>query len=100
MCIGIPMRVLHIDNGMAECAGQGRSERLNLMLVGDVPLGTWVLAHQGSALRTMSEDEALRTGEALAALEAALAGNDVDAFFADLIAREPRLPPHLKDTKA
>lgn len=100
MCIGIPMRVLHIDNGMAECAGQGRSERLNLMLVGDVPLGNWVLAHQGSALRTMSEDEALRTGEALAALEAALAGNDVDAFFADLIARGPRLPPHLKDTKA
>ncbi len=62
--------------------------------------GTWVLAHQGSALRTMSEDEALRTGEALAALEAALAGNDVDAFFADLVAREPTLPPHLKDTKA
>jgi len=100
MCIGIPMRVLHFDNGMAECAGQGRSERLNLMLIGDVPVGTWVLAHQGSALRTMSEDEALRTGEALAALEAALAGNDVDAFFADLIAREPRLPPHLEDTKA
>ena len=41
----------------------------------------------------MSEDEALRTGEALAALEAALAGNDVDAFFADLVAREPTLPP-------
>ena len=92
MCIGIPMRVLHIENSMAECAGQGRSERLNLMLIGDVPIGTWVLAYQGSALRTMSEDEALQTGEALAALEAALAGNDVDEFFADLIAREPTLP--------
>lgn len=99
MCIGIPMRVLHAENGMAECAGHGRNERLNLMLIGDVPVGTWVLAHQGSALRTMSEDEALRTGEALAALEAALAGNHVDAFFADLVAREPTLPPHLKETK-
>lgn len=100
MCIGIPMRVLHAENGMAECAGQGRNERLNLMLVGDVLTGTWVLAHQGSALRTMSEDEALQIGEALAALEAAVTGNDVDAFFADLVAREPTLPPHLKDAKA
>ena len=31
MCIGIPMRVLHIDNGMAECAGQGRSERTEIV---------------------------------------------------------------------
>ena len=25
---------------------------------------------------------------------------DIDAFFADLVGREPTLPPHLKDTKA
>ena len=71
------------------------------MLVGDAPVGTWVLAHQGSALRTMSEDEALRTGEALAALEAALAGQSTSTPSSPISSRASRrFPPHLKDTKA
>jgi hydrogenase expression/formation protein HypC len=101
MCVGIPMRVLASDDGMAECEGRGRRERLNAMLLGDLAPGTWILAHQGSAIRVLTEDEAQQTDRALDALDAAFGGtDDVDAFFADLVDREPPLPPHLKDPKA
>jgi hydrogenase expression/formation protein HypC len=95
------MRVLACADGMADCEGRGRRERVNAMLLGDPAPGTWILAYQGSAVRPMSEDEAEQTNRALDALDAALAGSgDVDAFFADLVDREPVLPPHLKDSKA
>lgn len=101
MCVGIPMRVLSSEDGMAECEGRGRRERLNTMLLGDLMPGAWILAYQGSAVRAMSEDEAQQTNQALDALEAAFDGSgDVDSFFADLVGREPTLPPHLKDPQA
>jgi len=97
MCIGIPMKVIHSDNGMADCEGHGRRERLNVMLVGDLAPGTWVLAHQGSALRTLSDEEAQQINAALSALDAAFAGDRaIDDCFADLVGREPTLPPHLR----
>jgi len=100
MCIGIPMQVERCDDGMAECAGRGRRERLNTMLLGDLSPGTWVLAYRGCAMRSMTEDEASQTNDALDALDAAASGTgDFDAFFADLVGREPTLPPHMKDTK-
>jgi hydrogenase expression/formation protein HypC len=101
MCVGIPMRVLSSEDGMAECEGRGRRERINAMLLGDLTAGAWVLAYQGSAVRALSEDEARQTNAALDALDAALNGGaDIDTFFADLLDREPSLPPHLKDKPA
>jgi hydrogenase expression/formation protein HypC len=97
MCVGVPMRVLSWEDGMAECEGRGRRERLNAMLLGALPAGAWVLAYQGSAVRAIDEDEARQTNGALDALEAALAGGDVDRYFADLVGREPTLPSHLKE---
>jgi hydrogenase assembly chaperone HypC/HupF len=100
MCIGIPMQVVRSDDLTAECAGRGRSERLSTLLVGALAAGTWVLAYQGAALRTLTESEARETNAALDALEATLAGEtNVDAFFADLVAREPVLPDHLKEPR-
>lgn len=101
MCVGIPMRVLATGDGMAECEGRGRRERINAMLLGALAPGSWVLAYNGSAVRAMSEDEADETNRALDALDAALNGSgNVDEFFADLVGREPVLPPHLKDSPA
>jgi len=97
MCIGIPMRVVEAEPGIALCEGRGRRERVSMLLAGDQPVGAWILAYQGSAVRAMTAKEAAETGDALDALEAALAGEtDLDAYFADLAAREPRLPPHLE----
>lgn len=97
MCIGVPMRVLAVDAGVAVCEGRGRRERLNVLLVGEPASGTWVLAYQGSAIRVLTAEEAAQTDAALDSLAAVLAGDDdVDAYFADLVGREPELPAHLK----
>jgi hydrogenase expression/formation protein HypC len=94
------MQVISSADGMADCAGRGRRERVNVMLLGALVPGTWILAYNGSAVREMSVDEAQQTNQALDALDAALHGGDVDGFFADLVDREPTLPPHLKDRQA
>ena len=100
MCIGIPMRVIAFDAGMAVCERRGRRERLNALLVGEQAAGAWVLAYQGSAIRVLTAEEAAQTDAALDSLAAALAGeSDVDAYFADLVDREPQLPAHLKERR-
>jgi len=97
MCIGTPMKIVACEHGMAVAQGRGQTERLNLLMVGELPPGTWVLAFQGSALRVISAEEAAQTNAALDALAAVLAGgNDTDAHFRDLIDREPQLPAHLR----
>jgi hydrogenase expression/formation protein HypC len=99
MCIGTPMQITSTDEGVAVCEGRGRSERIDLALVGAQSPGTWILAYQGSAVRTLTPVEAAQTSAALDALAAVLAGeSNVDAYFADLIDREPTLPEHLKGT--
>jgi hydrogenase expression/formation protein HypC len=97
MCIGVPMQLLSGGDGRALCGGRGKRETLDLMLVGVQPAGTWLLAFRGTAVRVLSADEARQTNGALDALEAALAGDgDIDAHFADLVARDHVLPEHLR----
>jgi len=97
MCIGTPMKILSCEHVMAVAVGRGQTERLNMLMVGDLPAGSWVLAFQGAALRPMSAEEAAQTDAALDALAAVLAGDgDTDVHFRDLIDREPQLPAHLQ----
>ena len=101
MCIGTPLRIVRTEGGAGWCVNGSRAARVDLALVGEQPVGAWVLAYQGSAVRTLSDDEARRMTSALDALEAVLAGAvNVDAYFADLIEREPTLPPHLTAGKS
>lgn len=99
MCIGIPMRVVAVDGVRARCEGRGETQDLDCMLVDAVAPGTWVLAFRGAAVRVLSAAEAAATNDALDALAAVLAG-DVAAGFADLVDREPVLPPHLRGDTA
>ena len=97
MCIGTPMKIVSCEHGMAVAVGRGQTERLNMLMTGDLPAGAWVLAFQGSALRPISAEEAAQTDAALDALASVLAGSDnTDAHFRDLIDREPQLPAHLQ----
>ncbi|HRZ01296.1 MAG TPA: HypC/HybG/HupF family hydrogenase formation chaperone [Burkholderiaceae bacterium] len=98
MCIGIPLRVDQVLVGTAVCSGRGQTQRLNMMLVGEQPPGTWVLAHNGRALRVLTADEARSIDLALDALEQVMNGNpdQIEAGFADLVNRTPQLPPHLR----
>ena len=84
MCIGIPMRVIESDGFTALCEVRGEQRRVNVMLIEGAEPGTWVLTHAGNAVRLLEEEEASRINEALEALNAALNGESVDGYFADL----------------
>jgi len=93
MCVGIPMRVEEGDL-VAWCQGRTGRKRINMMLVGPQPAGTWVLAFLDSAREVLDEEGARRINDALDAVDAVLRGEvpDVDALFPDLVGREPQRP--------
>jgi len=96
MCVGFPMTVVEDLGPEALCERQGGRERVSMLLVGPQPVGTKILAHLGAAVRVLGDLEAQQIDDALLAVEAALRGENVDRFFADLIDREPELPGFLR----
>ena len=98
MCIGVPLQVVQIDGSFAWCEAGPQRERLDMMLVGDQPAGTWVLGFHGAARQVLSDIETAQARAGRQALAAVLRGDgQVDDFFADLVGREPELPAHLRD---
>ncbi|WP_417249140.1 HypC/HybG/HupF family hydrogenase formation chaperone [Celeribacter sp.] len=96
MCVGIPMQILSVD-GIAAQATDGREEAvIDLSLVGPVAEGSWVLTFLGAAREVIDAEEARQISKALEGLRSVLAGGDLGDAFADLDAREPQLPPHLR----
>jgi hydrogenase expression/formation protein HypC len=97
MCVGVPMRVLAVADGVALCERRGERTRLDAMLLAELAPGDHVLAFQGRAMRVLDAVEAAQTDAALDALAAAMSGEaDVAHHFADLVGREPELPAHLR----
>jgi len=97
MCIGEVLRVVSDDGHFAWCEADGMRERLDMMLIGSQPAGTWVLAFHGAARQVLDESEAAGMRAARQALAAILSGDaGIDAYFADLVDREPPLPAHLQ----
>lgn len=98
MCIGVPMRVVEPVGSFAWCEGEGERERLDMILIGQQAVGTWVLGFHGTARQVLSATEAAQARAGRLALAAVLAGDScVDEYFADLVGREPRLPAHLQN---
>ncbi|HNQ03150.1 MAG TPA: HypC/HybG/HupF family hydrogenase formation chaperone [Thiobacillaceae bacterium] len=101
MCVGIPMRVVECQGLTARCEGRQGLRRLDLALVGDQPPGTWLLCFLDTAREVIDAETAARIDAALDGLEAAMAGaTDIAHHFADLTARTPALPPHLRGATA
>lgn len=87
MCLSVPMKVLALEaGGDLAVVGRGeRRERVNMLLVGPQPLGTWVLVALGFAKEVVEQDERVLIEEALAALAASLDGDyDAREHFTDL----------------
>lgn len=101
MCVATPMQVIEQQGLYSLCEGRGERERVDMRLVGEQPVGTWVLVFHGAAREVVDADRAREVTAALEALDATLRGEtDVDHLFADLVNREPQLPEHLrKDLK-
>lgn len=92
MCLSIPMQVVALEGDHSDIAiverrdGDSlRRERVNMMLIGHQPVGTWILASLGLAQEVVEEHERCLIEDALAALAASLAGDYHAAqHFADL----------------
>ena len=98
MCLAIPMQVVEPLGDTAWCHGREGRSLIDLALVGPQPAGAWLLTFLGAAREVISEEAAMNTDRALDALVAVLAGDaaGVEDAFADLIARTPELPEHLR----
>lgn len=87
MCLSVPMQILALEaDGDIAVVGRGdRRERVNMMLLGPQPVGTWVLVSLGFAKEVVAEEERALIEEALAALAASLDGDyHPEDFFSDL----------------
>ncbi|MCI4678852.1 HypC/HybG/HupF family hydrogenase formation chaperone [Rhodoblastus acidophilus] len=96
MCLGIPMTIVEGGEISALCERGGERRRVSLLLIGPQAVGTKVLVHIDSAIRTLDEEEAAQLDRALDGLAAALRGENFEDAFADLIERGPQLPEHLR----
>lgn len=94
MCLGIPMRLVHCAGRWAIAEGRGGRRRIDLALLGEQPVGAWVLVHVDTAREPLDEERAAAINEALDVLEAALRGESIGGPLVDL--PEPRLPDFLK----
>ena len=85
-------------DGMLTCLDRdGSLVDIDTRLLGEVATGQWLLVFTGAARELLDEQRAADILAAIAALEAALAGNyQPEQHFADLYHREPQLPPHLQ----
>jgi hydrogenase expression/formation protein HypC len=95
--MGIPMQVLEMRGTHALCEADGRQEIVDMILVGEQPVGTWILNFLGSAREVLSPENAAQISQAMTALSQIMQGTEqIDHLFADLIDREPQLPEHLQ----
>lgn len=99
MCLGIPMQVVTVlSEHVAHCQGMGQQKNIDMNLVGQQLVGTWVITFLDAAREVVDEDKALQVTNALEAVNLAM-GNDttgIDSLFSDIIERGPQLPPHLQ----
>ncbi len=87
MCMGLPMQVAESGPGYAICDYRGARRRIDTMLVGDQPTGSWLLVFIDAAREVISAQDARKITDALSALDAVMAGSpvDIDHLFADII---------------
>ena len=63
MCLGVPARIIEIQNKEAKLDLAGNILRASLDLLDDVKVGDYVLLHAGYAIQKIDEEEAQKTLE-------------------------------------
>ena len=106
MCIGLPMQIKETGFGYAICEGMGITRQVDTLLIGEQPVGTWVLIFLESAREVLTEADALKISNAVKAVDLVMSNNgnistdgmdaqNIEALFADLIDRETTKPASL-----
>jgi len=82
MCIGLPLQVIVVEPGHAQCTGRGGTRRVRTALVGAVGLGDWLLVFLDSARERLTPQRAAEIDATLAMVDAAVHGESItDAAF-------------------
>jgi len=60
MCLGIPMKITHIEGFFANCEAKGVERQVNLFMMQDeaLSIGDFVMVHVGYAIQKMTAEEA------------------------------------------
>jgi len=82
MCVGIPMQVLSIEPGHAQCDWRGETRRVRTALIGEPNVGDWVLVFIDSAQECITPERAQEVNATLDLLAAANSGQAADALAA------------------
>jgi hydrogenase assembly chaperone HypC/HupF len=91
------MQIIEARGRRALASFGGEVREIDLALVGEQPAGAWVLVFLDAAREAVTAEQAQKTQDALKAVALVMQGEtSIDHLFADLIGREPELPPHLK----
>lgn len=74
MCIGMPMQVLALEPGFAQCEGRGEFRRVSTVLIDECKVGDWLLVFMEDARELIDAERAREVNEALDLVTAALGG--------------------------
>ena len=61
MCLGIPAKIVKIENDRGIIDMEGTQREVNLLLQEDAKVGDYVIVHAGFAIQVLDEEEALET---------------------------------------
>ena len=76
MCVGTPVQVVLSREVMSVCRGRNGDDEVNMLLVGQQPVGTWVIAFLGWAREVIDEQQAKDIDLALDGLQQIMDGAD------------------------
>jgi hydrogenase expression/formation protein HypC len=74
MCLGTPVQVVQSGEVMSLCRGRNGDEDVNMLLIGQQPVGTWVLSFLGWAREILDEQQAIEVNLALDGLQEIMDG--------------------------
>jgi len=72
MCLGIPLKIIEINDGDAVGELNGIKRKIRIDLVKNVSVGDFVMVHAGFAIEIMKEEQAMEAIEILKELESVL----------------------------
>ena len=61
MCLGIPAKIVSIENQMGTIDVEGTRREVSLLLQEDAKVGDYVIVHAGFAIQKIDEQEAVET---------------------------------------
>ena len=76
MCVGRPVQVMQSHELMSVCRGRNGIEHVNMLLLGQQPVGTWVLSFLGWAREVIDEQQARDIDLALDGMQKIMGGAD------------------------